>query len=318
MPEKTFLLGVGCQKGGTTWLHQYLDTHPQCELGFQKEYHVFDALYLDNCRGIYGNRVESLADLLQKKKGSAESGPVESEKLDGKILRKMKLVSFYLDPRCYADYFDQLAAQGSQTRLVGDITPAYCALQDRHYTKIRALLESRGFTVKVIFLMRDPVERIYSAVYMDMARKKRRGKSVGSSPEQMFLNAFDNEKVEMRTRYEKTVTHLERSFDSADIFLGFYETLFNDEGVRKVTDFLGVEFVRPDTRKKIHAASRKKKLSAASANKVREYYDETYRFCIDRFGERFISSIWKHAVPQQPESGLIDKLRNLSRAKSPG
>ncbi len=42
----TFLLGVGCQKGGTAWLHRYLEASPQCDPGFRKEYHVWDALDL--------------------------------------------------------------------------------------------------------------------------------------------------------------------------------------------------------------------------------------------------------------------------------
>ena len=43
---KTFLLGVGCQKGGTTWLYDYLATSPQFKHGHRKEYHVFDAIDL--------------------------------------------------------------------------------------------------------------------------------------------------------------------------------------------------------------------------------------------------------------------------------
>ena len=42
----TFLLGVGCQKGGTAWMHRYLEASPQCDPGFRKEYHVWDALDL--------------------------------------------------------------------------------------------------------------------------------------------------------------------------------------------------------------------------------------------------------------------------------
>ncbi len=41
-----FALGLGCQKGGTSWLHDYLAASPQCDPGFRKEYHVFDGLDL--------------------------------------------------------------------------------------------------------------------------------------------------------------------------------------------------------------------------------------------------------------------------------
>jgi hypothetical protein len=45
---KTFLLGVGCQKGGTTWLYRYLTRSPQFVPGYRKEYHLFDSLYLES------------------------------------------------------------------------------------------------------------------------------------------------------------------------------------------------------------------------------------------------------------------------------
>ena len=40
---RTFLLGVGAQKAGTTWLHKYLTASPQMVRGYRKEYHVFDS-----------------------------------------------------------------------------------------------------------------------------------------------------------------------------------------------------------------------------------------------------------------------------------
>ena len=41
-----FLLGTGCQKGGTAWLHDYLGSSAETDLGFMKEYHVWDRLDL--------------------------------------------------------------------------------------------------------------------------------------------------------------------------------------------------------------------------------------------------------------------------------
>lgn len=43
---KTFLLGVGAQKAGTTWLYDYLNDHPQTDMGLYKEYHLFDNLHV--------------------------------------------------------------------------------------------------------------------------------------------------------------------------------------------------------------------------------------------------------------------------------
>ena len=305
MSEKTFLLGVGCQKGGTTWLHRYLDSHPQCNLGFQKEYHFFDSLYLEACSGIYRNRQASLAALLQEKQNGTS---LDAEKLDAKILRKQRLVSFYDDPTRYAAYFDEIYAEDENTRLVGDITPSYSALNRSHFTQVRNLLEARGFTVKVIFLMRDPIERIFSANHMEIARKKRRGKETESSAEQLFLRKYQDEKVVMRTRYENTVPNIEASFAAENVLFGFYETLFNDKSINTITDFLGIDFIKPNIGKRIHAAKKKERLSATSIGLAREFYTATYEFCSDRFGREFIAEIWKHAYPDTVNKSLIKKV----------
>ena len=44
--QRTFLLGLGAQKAGTAWMHRYLESSPQCDPGFRKEYHVWDAVDL--------------------------------------------------------------------------------------------------------------------------------------------------------------------------------------------------------------------------------------------------------------------------------
>ena len=51
MQKVQFILGVGCQNGGTTWIDDQLSKVEQVDLGFQKEYHVFDTLYIEkeNC-----------------------------------------------------------------------------------------------------------------------------------------------------------------------------------------------------------------------------------------------------------------------------
>ena len=42
--KKIFILGVGAQKAGTTWLHRQLIKSANFNFGHRKEYHVFDAM----------------------------------------------------------------------------------------------------------------------------------------------------------------------------------------------------------------------------------------------------------------------------------
>ena len=67
MTKPIFVLGVGAQKAGTTWLHEYLASLPEVDLGFMKEYHVFDQNYVrDTTPGRkkkFENYLDSFLDL---------------------------------------------------------------------------------------------------------------------------------------------------------------------------------------------------------------------------------------------------------------
>ena len=271
-----------------------LREHPSCDLGFRKEYHVFDALWVRNAgtKHFYSDAV----DRLVKRANAHKPAAVYSDGLSDKKLQNALLhVSFYLDIDNYANYFNDLYNKSASNQLVGDITPSYCGLTKDNFEKIRQLLEQRGFRVKVVFIMRDPVERIYSAIRMYLARSKDKAGSETRDPVAIFNERMNEASVEMRTRYERTFEALDAAFDSDDVYYGFYETLFSDAEVKKITEFLGVDYIDPDFDKLVNASPHPAQLDQASIAQARNYYDATYRACMDRFGESFIKQIWKNA-----------------------
>ena len=107
----TFALGLGCQKGGTSWLHDYLAASPQCDPGFRKEYHVFDGLDLPSeawMRRRVVARAAKAVDALER--GAAANADA------------LRQAAFYADPETYFDYFAGLLGRAG-VRLTCDITP---------------------------------------------------------------------------------------------------------------------------------------------------------------------------------------------------
>jgi hypothetical protein len=47
--DKLFVLGLGAQQAGTTWVWKYLSQMNGADFGFAKEYHVFDTIHLPEC-----------------------------------------------------------------------------------------------------------------------------------------------------------------------------------------------------------------------------------------------------------------------------
>jgi sulfotransferase family protein len=132
-------LCVGIHKGGTTWLYQQLDLHPDFWMPPLKELHYFDQL----------SRVQR------------SSSPRCRDERDVRFLENIKRLSAKpdLDFEHYARLFEP---KGSL--LSGDISPNYSTLSSELIRRIIRYFAK----LKVIFLARDPVERLWSHLSMEV------------------------------------------------------------------------------------------------------------------------------------------------------
>ncbi len=274
--NKTFLLGVGCQKGGTTWLSNYLQSHPNTDMGIRKEYHVFDAVHLPSCRKFMDAETKCGRRMLEWF-WKVKTHPGQNTLLD-----------FYADVESYYDYFEFLAGRESSVRLVGDITPSYAGLSAEVFASIRRSLEDRGFTVRVVFLMRDPVERIWSAAHM---RSRRVNGTMVSSVEKI-LNTFRHRDYTIRTRYDETIRNLEAAFSPDQVHFAFYENFITGEEVQRLAEFLNLPYVEPDTLVRCNASPKKGHLPDYVRRHVAEFYRPVYEFCAAKFGDEIIDRLW--------------------------
>ena len=130
---------VGLHKGGTTWLYQQLDSHPDFWMPPLKELHYFDQL----------SRVQRA------------SSPRCRDERDIRFLESIENLSAkpYLDLESYARLF-----QPKGSFLSGDVSPNYSTLSDEVIRKIVRYFPE----LKVILLARDPVERVWSHLSMEV------------------------------------------------------------------------------------------------------------------------------------------------------
>ncbi|QBF34244.1 sulfotransferase [Thalassococcus sp. S3] len=292
---KTFLLGVGAQKGGTTWVFQYLERHPECQMGVVKEKAVFNASF---ATGDTKTRRLQKIDYLQTVLGEYRQAVKQSNPKLGPspeaLMERFEIIAAEADPNVYIQLFERLWARPG-TKLVGDITPSYSMLNVEELTQIRQLLESNGFHVKPVLLMRDPLERCYSAIRMGDRNAQQQGRAPKKPAAERFAEAAVQDWCLHRTQYDVIVPNLETVFGRDNIYFGFYETFFSDEEVFRLCDFLGIERVAPNLDKLANYSPRTSEPSAEQLATVRAFYDPTYSYCADRFGADFIDRIWPHA-----------------------
>ena len=266
--NKIFLLGVGCQKGGTTWLHSQLEKYENINLGFCKEYHYFDALYLPLGEPFKRQRLKSLKTFLTQ---NPQGIPPKN------LLRHLL---FLQDENSYYEYFNNLWSSDERISIVGDITPSYNSLKSEHFSIIKQNLENLGFSVKIIFLMRDPIERIWSYIRM----KKRDNKKFSEiADNDLILQEYKHPHVEARSRYDLTMQNLEKVFAESDIFYCLYEDLFRSESINRLQDFLGLNKNIFNINVRKNASQKEQMLDAKIQREIANYYRNVYDFVGERF-----------------------------------
>jgi hypothetical protein len=278
---KTFLLGVGCQKGGTTWVQQYLSGSPQYAHGYRKEYHVFDAVDLES-------ESQARERILERARESAAE-PVPGDRQAATAAHRL---SMYLDPQFYFDYFTGLVHRRPEIRVVADITPTYALLPAERFAQIRRGFARRGIAMLPVFLMRDPVERIWSQVRMH-ARLSERPQATEADIERSLLSQLLRPAFAPRTEYHHTIEALDQAFAPDEIFYGFYESLFTDGEVRRLCGLAGIDFVTPGFDQRVHSTPKGVPgLSDDTTRAVAERYRDVYVAVAARFPEVSLPDLW--------------------------
>ena len=291
---KTFILGVGAQKGGTTWLHRQLNSNTNVDFGFRKEYHVFDAIEdyeelkigKNPKNGFREKRINKI--LNANKRGTLGRNLGIGRKRSNNTALELAFID---NVDHYFDYFDYLYLKNPEVDAVGDITPNYALLQSKTYQLIRQGLEQRGFNVKVFFLMRDPVERVWSLARMkerNMNDDKKSQFNEFKFVEKATLNGFTSYK----SQYEKTIKQLEQVFDKTQIHYGFYENLFEPDNYHQIKMFLDIPLKPFDSSQVFNASPKSSSLPAELNQKLVQHFKATYNFIADRHGD-IATKLWQ-------------------------
>ncbi len=137
-PGPDFLC-IGAHKAGSTWLYQQLDSHPDFWMPPVKELHYLDQL----------SRVQRAA------------GPRCRDERDRRFLERLQSLSAEpgIDLENYGRLFEPKASL-----LSGDISPNYSTLGNKVIRQVVGYFPN----LKVMFLARDPVERVWSHLSMEV------------------------------------------------------------------------------------------------------------------------------------------------------
>lgn len=200
---------AGPQRTGTTWLHANMRFHPEIFLSEPKEIYFFSRLK------------------------TPENPKYQSSELDWYL-------SFFRERPSYWAY-KQLTSLYRYHRpylpkVRGEATASYATLDTDVIEEI-ALLNPR---LKIIVMVRDPVERVWSHAKKDLARN--RGRKLQDVADEE-LRAFFRDPYQLRcARYAENIEHWTRYFPESQIYVGRFDDVATrpEAFLVDVLRFLGV------------------------------------------------------------------------------
>ena len=283
--KKQFILGLGAQRTGSTWLRSQLHDCPEVNLGFCKEYHFLDALFVPEMNAYHLSRESNDHGL--------SILPLTLTKPWTGAQKSAMLAAFVSNPTRYFQYFDDLWLRSSRITTVGDFTPSYSMLDRSGFDYARVELMRRGFQVKALFIMRDPVERIWSMTHQASKIKEMLSSGKDPTARAFTLENFTYPSAELRTRYERTIYELEQVFGENEIYYDFYERYISEERYSALLEFMDIKTANaPKLHKPRNQSLLKQPIAENLAADVAKYYRSTYEFMEMRYGD-LMRTLWK-------------------------
>jgi hypothetical protein len=253
--QKTFLVGIGGQRCGTTWLYRYLRRHAEIWMPDIKEMHFWDEIFLPDERSAVKIQLAALQS----------GGSRQTSRIDALKAR----LAMGSDQAKYIEYFRQ-----ADTGVFGEVTPAYSCLPVEGFKALKAIHPR----VKLIFILRDPAQRFWSGLCHSIKRGRLSG-----DPSELFDAALtDDAHTIERTRYDLTLERVGQVFDPADVLVLFFERLFTPESIRSITDFAGVSYVPADFEQRT-ASAVIEPMSPRQLDAARKQFARVYEYCAARF-----------------------------------
>jgi Sulfotransferase family len=162
-------IGIGAQKAGTTWLGHNLQLHPDVWMPRNRELHYFDDRInepknpISRLYGKMTGKGHVHRRWRRQVRGRLRS---HSNRLPGQdLLWDLRYYTGAPGDRWYASLFEP-----GRGKMKGEITPAYSTLRLDDVAYVHDLVPE----AKIIFMMRNPIERAWSQFVMRLDRSGKR------------------------------------------------------------------------------------------------------------------------------------------------
>lgn len=238
MSAEVILFGIGAQKAGTSWLHEYFRSHPDCHLRGTKEIGYFDRLEKGGMRRVRNGLARTGLRLRERKDAASHNAWLDVLVAENAELQDLVAQVRKRQDNADAAYLRFLRAGRADRRLIGEINPEYSTCGEAALARMLAL----GPDVRFLLVLRDPVGRAWSQVRMDVMRSLPAGGDAEAATSAMIDLWLQGEgrQIALRSDYGRMLELLLRGVPEEKRLICFYEEMFRQDSVDRITDFLGI------------------------------------------------------------------------------
>lgn len=274
---KTFFLGIGAAKSGTSWLYDYLISHPAVAPGPIKEMHVL---------GSPGN-----AGLVRAVRGLPWHRFAGRKWLAENLAKAWYRADW---DRYFTAYLNRLENGALAT---GEISTSYMALPAERLTMVKDRFAARGVRVVGILLLRDPVERLISDIrfHKRLSRENRYAASQTEPLEALLRDRLDSKAARMNRDDPAALATLRAVFGPADRIIDPYEALFDQALLDRICATLGLPPHPADLARRVNETRSEEAVEAALRAKAARALAPCYRAAAEEFGADRIAMLWPNA-----------------------
>ena len=173
--------------------------------------------------------------------------------------------------------------------MTGDFTPNYWDLSTDRLLMIKENLLKTGFKLKVIFIQREPFSRLVSQAITNLrvdALKSYRWESRISSNKlgNPSISEIKQKVLELymlpreRSPYEQIQSKLDTVFESDELFTTFYEEMFEDKIISKISEFLNIPKTLLDTTQVVNASGIDVFFTQDEISLITSRYEDCYEY----------------------------------------
>ncbi|MDO5657824.1 MAG: sulfotransferase [Paracoccus sp. (in: a-proteobacteria)] len=275
-PRKPSVIGIGAQKGGTTWLNAMLSQHPRLWTTPFKEVHFFDhrfTLENRNWTPWHINRSAKMLLVQYEKKGIEPPQQV------------LDYLSMMTGGKMFSNgwYKDLFAPAPQGTRPI-DITPEYSGLADEGVDFVSKFLPNAQF----IYILRHPVDRLISQLKMNMMRKRR--KPVGV---EAWMAEIEDPVLYARGRYSDYVPRWRARFGPDRLLILPFGDIARQprDFLRRIEEFLDIPAHNyTGAGNKVFAAQPGLSVPDEVRAEIRNRVEGEFTFMQETFGDAFVQA----------------------------